>query len=142
MINGNFLRRIEPRPSYDLAERTDLLLYQTVVDLTFRTWSNLIYPEDDVDDLNASYQHARFIADYTTDIDTKDVDFLIRSIELPVSCKNIWIYNLCLINRIRRENDRPLITFSEDEWQLYAIYREDPKLESKFETFFLEHLNG
>ena len=142
LIEGKFLRRVESNPSSDLITRRDLYHYQFTSQLSAFDWEKLVQPQSQVDRLSFQVIHDQFVAYYMRKITSINVDDLF-SVILPLSCTNNTIYNLCLLNRIRYEQNYPPIHFQEDDWIDFTIFHYDPALKSKFQTLIERHLyNG
>lgn len=142
MIDGKFLRRIEDKPSNDLATRTDLYQYQLEYDLQPITWEKLVQPIGNDEQLKFANSHVNYIANYRKNIRSYDPDVILNVI-LPGSCTNPTIYNLCLLNRVRYEMNYPPIAFAEDDWIEFWIYMHDPIYRKNLAKFLMDHMyNG
>jgi hypothetical protein len=121
MIPGNFLRRIEPNPTTDLAHRQDLLILQFDTPLNWAEWQNLVQAPSELLEL-----FQRFFSDTYNLLlnpewfDTNDWPRIPGIAAHRYRFTNMSIFELCFLNRMRAFHDLPPISFNESQWAEYA----------------------
>jgi len=109
MINANFIRRVENNPRN--IQSIDLYIPQTTLKIEWPEYASHFM-------LNNISGFSDWFATTVTDI-VSDDNFWEEIYYIPSNIPNGRACWLTLVNRLRKETGRPVITFEEDEWMTF-----------------------